>query len=282
MDLGRLRSFAEVAERGTVAAAATALGFTAPAVSQHLAKLEADLGAQLFDRAGRRLQLTDSGRALLPIALEMLDLETHARQAVSAPSDRPHFVVAGFASALAALVVPKLASMSDRMTVEVVESEDIDAMRDLSLGAVDLVLTQEYDGIAADRDQRFNFTPMISDRLRLVLPDDLAPSTTVDQLATADWLLNGSGTRCATATLQILQAQGIQPSVSATVADNDTLLALVAAGHGVTIVPELLLQGPCSGVTVAEQDLGVSRTIFAVGREVSANSIAPLIELLRP
>ncbi len=49
MDLVQLRSLVEVAERGTVAAAATAQGYTAPAVSQHLAKLEAEMQSQASD-----------------------------------------------------------------------------------------------------------------------------------------------------------------------------------------------------------------------------------------
>lgn len=59
------------------------------------------------------------------------------------------------------------------------------------------------------------------------------------------------------------------------------LLALVAAGHGVTTAPALLLEPPRPGITVTEQELGISRTIHAVSRTVSEASVSPLIELLR-
>ncbi len=52
LDFTQLRSFLEVAERGTVAAASAALGYTPPAVSQHVAKLERRLDVVLFERAG--------------------------------------------------------------------------------------------------------------------------------------------------------------------------------------------------------------------------------------
>lgn len=280
MDLGRLRSFTEVAERGTVAAAAAAQDYTAPAVSQHIAKLEHELGCALFDRAGGRLRLTDAGRALLPVARDMLDLDTRARLAVTRPAPVPHYVIAGFASALAAVVVPRLGAMAGRMTVELVEQEDTEAIRDLRLGAVDLVLTQEYEGSPAERDDRFVFTPIVTDQLRLVLPDAMAASTRVEELGEADWLLNGTGTRCAEATERILRGHGIDPAISGRIADNDTLLALVAAGHGVTIVPELLLGPHRPGVTVGTNELGLSRTIFAVSRTVSGTSVGPLVDLL--
>lgn len=281
LDLVRLRSFAEVAERGTVAAAAEALGFTAPAVSQHLAKLERELGVDLFDRAGRRLRLTDAGAALLPVALDMIDLDARARHAVHDTDELPHLVVAGFASALATILVPRLPALTGRLTIDVVEAEDADAMRDLGLGAVDLVLAQEYDGIPEQRNERFDFQPIRHDELRLVVPADMPARTEVADLGDAPWLLNGTGTRCAAATLRILDDHGLRPHIAGSVADNATLLALVAAGHGVTVAPELLLGDLPSGVRLAPQELGVRRTLLAVSRSPAAPAVASLIDVLR-
>ncbi len=280
MDLVHLRSFAHVAERGTVAAAATALDFSAPAVSQHIAKLEVELAAALFDRVGGRLRLTDAGRSLLPIALELLDLERRGRDATRQPPPNPRFVIAGFASALAALVVPKLHLLANRMTLEIMESEDTEAMRELGLGEVDVVLTQEYQGLASERDPRDHYTPLVTDRLRLVMPGTMADTTTVGELARSNWLMNGHDTRCAAATVQILKTAGLHPTIAATVADNETLLALVAADHGVTVVPELLLGPARADIVIGTQDLGVTRTIFAVNRATRNAAVAPLIEAL--
>jgi len=280
MDLVHLKSFAEVAERGTIAAAAAAQGYTAPGVSQHVAKLESALGTPLFDRVGGRLALTPAGSALLPIAFEMLDLEARGRAAVGDPGGMPHVVFAGFASAIATVLIPRLDRLRDHVTVEIIESEDTEALRDLSLGAVDIVLTQEYDGLPTERNRRFTYTPLVSDRLTLIGPPGMAPATTIDQLAHAPWLLNGRTTRCAMATTRILAAAGITPHVVATVADNATLLALVAAGQGVTVIPARVLDDTPHRVTVARQDLGVTRTIHAVTRTATTASSAPLLELL--
>ena len=67
-DTARLRAFLQVAERGTVAAAAAKMGYTAPAVSQQIGKLEQQLGVNLFDRVGGRLRLSAAGEKLLPLA----------------------------------------------------------------------------------------------------------------------------------------------------------------------------------------------------------------------
>jgi DNA-binding transcriptional LysR family regulator len=280
MDLVQLKSFAEVAERGTVAAAAQALGYTAPAVSQHLAKLEAGVGTPLFDRVGGRLALTTAGTALLPIALEMLDLDARGRAVVDRPDVAPHVAIAGFAAAIATVVIPRLDRIRAHATVEITEAEDAEALRDLGLGAVDVVLTQEHDDAPARRNARFTYTPLDRDRLTLILPPDMPATTTIEHLGDAAWLLNGRATRCAQATTEILGRAGIVPRVVGTVADNATLLALVAAGQGVTVVPARVLEHGPLDVTIATQDLGVTRTILAVTRTATTASFTWLLDLL--
>jgi DNA-binding transcriptional LysR family regulator len=280
MDPVHLSSFAQVAERGTVAAAAAAQGYTAPAVSQHIAKLERALGTQLFDRVGGRVALTAAGAALLPVAFEMLDLDARGRAAVNGPGGVAHVVFSGFASAISTVLVPRLGRLREHATIEVIEAEDTEALRDLGLGAVDVVLAQEYDGAPARRNRRFTFTPLVGDRLTLVLPPGMAASTTIEQLKDAPWLLNGRATRCALATEGILAAAGITPRVVGTIADNATLLALVAAGQGVTVVPARVLDDRRHDVTVADQDLGITRTIFAVTRTATTATLSWLLDLL--
>ena len=280
MDLVHLKSFAEVAERGTIAAAAAAQGYTAPAVSQHIAKLETVLGTQLFDRVGGRVVLTAAGGALLPIAFEMLDLDERGRAAVSEPGDVPHVVFSGFASAISTVLIPRLGQLRDHATIEITEAEDTEALRDLGLGDVDVVLTQEYEGVPAERNRRFTFTPLVGDRLTLVLPPDMAASMTIEQLEDVPWLLNGRTTRCALATKGILDAAGISPRIVGTIADNATLLALVASGLGATVVPARVLDDEQHDVTIAVQDLGITRTIYAVTRSATSAIVALLLELL--
>ncbi len=280
LDLVHLKSFAEVAERGTVAAGAAAQGYTAPAVSQHLARLEDVLDVKLFDRVRGRLVLSSAGRSLLPIAFEMLDLDARAAIAVGHTDDLPHIVVSGFATAISTVLVPRLRQLQVHSTVEIIEAEDSEALRDLSLGDVDIALTQEYEGVPERHSSRFTFTPLVRDRLVLVLPPDMAPATTIDQLQDAPWLLNGKVTRCALATESILSGAGLSPLIVGTVADNGALIALVAARQGVTVMPSCALEHGDHQVTIAEQDLGVVRTIYAVTRSAMHASMSLVLAIL--
>ncbi|MCU1345107.1 MAG: hypothetical protein JWL70_1373, partial [Acidimicrobiia bacterium] len=84
----------------------------------------------------------------------------------------------------------------------------------------------------------------------------------------------------ALATKRILRAAGIIPIIVGTVADNATLLALVAAGQGVTVVPARVLDDLQHDVTIADQDLGVTRTIYAVTRTATRPSLSLLLEAI--
>jgi DNA-binding transcriptional LysR family regulator len=73
MELRHLRYFVAVADHGTVSAAAARLHVTQPGLSRQLRQLEQQLGVDLFDREGGRLALSGTGRALLPLARDLLD-----------------------------------------------------------------------------------------------------------------------------------------------------------------------------------------------------------------
>ncbi|KAB8145161.1 LysR family transcriptional regulator [Chloroflexia bacterium SDU3-3] len=84
MDLHKLHIFATVARLGSFTRASEALHMTQPTVSQQIAVLEAQVGAQLIERQTRRLRLTSAGEALLPYAEQMLALSETAAEATRA------------------------------------------------------------------------------------------------------------------------------------------------------------------------------------------------------
>ncbi|MBB3059525.1 LysR family transcriptional regulator [Microbulbifer rhizosphaerae] len=84
MEIQWLKAFLATAEQGSVSEAAEQLHLTQPAVSKRLAALEQQLGTPLFDRIGRKLQLTDAGRALLPRARHILNEVSEAERELRA------------------------------------------------------------------------------------------------------------------------------------------------------------------------------------------------------
>src|SRR3954452_2850304 len=108
LDVTRLRVIDAVARHGSVTAAAKELHYSQPSVSHHLARLEAESGAQLLHRVGRGIRLTQAGHLLADRAAEILgridaaDAELSAHVGLTAGRVR----LAGFASAIGSLVVP--------------------------------------------------------------------------------------------------------------------------------------------------------------------------------
>ncbi|MGW1105477.1 LysR family transcriptional regulator [Streptomyces sp. NPDC002540] len=86
MEIRQLRHFMAVVTHGTFTAAARAELIVQSALSTSVRNLERELGAELFDRTGRRVILTEAGRALLPSARSVLAGAQAGRHAVAAVS----------------------------------------------------------------------------------------------------------------------------------------------------------------------------------------------------
>src|SRR5262245_4241492 len=116
LDVTRLRVLDAVARHGSVTAAARELHYSQPSVSHHLARLEAETGAQLLQRVGRGIRLTQAGRLLADRAAEIIgrldaaDAELSTHVGLTAGRVR----LAGFASAVGSLVPPAAALLAAR------------------------------------------------------------------------------------------------------------------------------------------------------------------------
>src|SRR3954454_19436950 len=129
IDLHRLRLLREVHVRGTLHAAAGALGYSPSAVSQQLTVLEREVGASLLERVGRRLRLTDAGQVLVrhaDLLLEGVEAAEAEGAAVAARRLTVTVRVAAFQSAFLRIVAPAiraLAEMHPGIRVEATEAE---------------------------------------------------------------------------------------------------------------------------------------------------------------
>jgi DNA-binding transcriptional LysR family regulator len=255
-------------------------------VSQHIARLERDLGVPLFDRVAGRLRPSEHGVALQAIAAQMLDLAEQCHHLDPAADRATPITIAGCASAITGLVVPRLADL-DRYTVTVRGIDDGRALSELRLGLADVAIVQQYGHEPIDRNPRLVYTTIATEPLRLVLPPDRSPDTTLADLDHAPWLLNGDDTSCTKAVLRLLADADITPVIAGSIDDNHALLRLVAAGLGAAIVPDLLLAGSAGSVpppdlTVTTGHLGAERTILAVTRRSSTAVHQPLLDALGP
>src|SRR5580692_4878492 len=161
LDVTRLRVLVAVARHGSVTAAAHALNYAQPSVSHHLARLEAETGTKLIQRAGRGIRLTDAGRLLAERATEVIGRLDAAENelAVFAGLRAGRLRLAAFPSALSTIVPAAAAILHERhpsVDLRLTEAEPPEAVRMLRAGYVDVALVFRHEaadsGRAGSRD----------------------------------------------------------------------------------------------------------------------------------
>src|SRR5690349_15405712 len=175
LDLRRLRLLRELEERGTLWAVATALGYSPSAVSQQLTVLEKEIGVPLLEKAGRGVKLTDAGRLLAHHAAVLLDAAEAARADLASLTGEVRGTVraGGLQSATRRVLIPALSrTLADnpQVRVEIFELELEQALPELRLGTLDVVISDEYDGHPRPRPAGLRFEQLHEERLLLVLP----------------------------------------------------------------------------------------------------------------
>lgn len=251
LDVRRLRLLRELDARGTIAAVAEAFSFSPSAVSQQLAQLERETGVKLLERVGRGVRLTPAARSILGhvdgILAQLDEVETTLAQIGSAPSGRmtlTTFQSAGTNLVPTALTI--LAREAPQVRVEVIEAEPEVALPALAAGRVDIVLAEDYLRNPRVRDPRLDRQELSRDPILVALPatHPLAQSgdpVPLTALADAPWAFTMADTfYSAMATRACNELGGFMPDVRHRANDFTVVLALVAAGHAVALVPELI------------------------------------------
>lgn len=275
LDVRRLRVLRELAARGTIAATAEALGYTAPAVSQQLAALEREAGVALLERTGRRRRLTPAGEELV----ERTEGILRQLEAAEAALERTTTHVAGvlrcaaFASAHRVLLPRAIAVLAQRhpdLRVTTQDMEPEDSLPALKLGELDLALAQEYAFAPNPSDPAIERTELLDDPLRVALPEAhrLAAAENVDvaELEAEPWIAGREGSFCHRVVIHSTRSAGYEARLAHITNDFDVEYALIRAGAGVGLVPELAGPPPPGVVLRPVKGAPPSRRIYAAVR----------------
>ncbi|SDJ16214.1 LysR family transcriptional regulator [Nonomuraea jiangxiensis] len=276
IDPRRLRVLHEVARRGGVIRAAEALHLTPSAVSQQLAQLEREVGLALIDRSQRSVSLTPAGRVLAGYAERVEEELTEARRELTRFTERlaGPVRIAAFPTVIRHVLVPairELAACHPKIVPVIHEVYGQPALRELRLGSVDLLITEQDMGLPTLPQPSLSTRLLYVDEYRIVLPPDLPdPPRTVADLARLPWVAGEPTQATGQALERLAGLHGFEPRKSHVISDFESALALVAAGHGVAIVPTLaLLDVPAGEVRVSElREVGERRldAVTRVGR----------------
>jgi DNA-binding transcriptional LysR family regulator len=284
LDVRKLLLLRELARRDTIAAVAEALCYTPSAVSQQLAALERDAGVPLLQRTGRRVRLTPAGAALAGQTEEILALLERAAAGLAAARTglAGPLRIGAFPTAMRTILPAALVALGrDHPGLELMVTElDPAAVPDaLRSGALDVALVHEYEFVPAPRDPALDTEPLLEEAIYLasagpppVVGEDTAGEDTAGEDTAGEdtagedtagedpvgghrdspWIMASPGTLCHTMAVRACQAAGFTPRIRHHADDFVTVLALVAAGQGVALVPQLGATGPPPGVVLTE------------------------------
>ncbi|MEW2134368.1 LysR family transcriptional regulator [Streptomyces sp. NPDC005435] len=293
LDVNRLRVLVEVAHAGSIAEAARTLAFTPSALSQQIAKLEAELGARLLERRPGGVVPTPVGAVLVEHGERVIGELRQARTAVdTALGVQPrHLALGSFATAAQTLVPTALAELKNRhpeAELSLVDIEPPDGYGLVTSGDLDVLITHRYPGVPPTPHPGLERRPLLADPLRLVLPSghQLAPHPTgiaLARLADETWISGAPGIPNRVCLEHLARQAEFDPRVAYESADYHVILALVGAGLGIALVPESVLAGADrSWVAVRElRGLIPAREIAVVHRRRPAVLVRELTEYLR-
>lgn len=277
IDLVALRSLLALEAHGTVAAAATATGYTPSAVSQQIKRMERDLGVVLLDRVGRGVVLTASGRVLVEHGqgiLRHLEAAMSGLQADDAPPHGP-VRIAAFSTGVRGLVAPLVADLlrtAPDVVPEVVE-RDPDEVVDLVVsGQADLGVVHNWVGVPLARPEHLCGEDLGSDVADLLVHRDhrLAggPPVTPADLLAEPWGSTPPGTICHAWFTHMFAGFPAPPRVRFWSSEWASHVRLVEEGVSVALVPRLG-RGPLPAavVPVEVRDPVPTRRIEVLWRE---------------
>ena len=262
LDVTRLRVIEAVARHGSVTAAAKELHYSQPSVTHHLARLEAETGAQLLQRVGRGIRLTQAGQLLAVRAAEILgridavDAELAAHVGLTAGRVR----LAGFSSAIGSLIpgaVAALASTHPGLQIGLTDMHPPEALELLRTGKIDVAVVFRYDETEPE-PAGVRLHHLLDDPLYLL---SSGQGQRIADLRHATWIAGCD--RCRIHLLSLCAEEGYEPQIGYTSDDMVVMQTLVAAGLGVTTMPGLALRAHRADGIVASELPGSRRHVYA-------------------
>jgi LysR family transcriptional regulator, hydrogen peroxide-inducible genes activator len=268
VELHQLRYFCAVADSGSFSRAAEQSHVSQPSLSQQILKLEDELGARLFDRLGRSVRLTDVGKTFLPRARAVLrELEAARGDVVERKDSVGGSICVGVIPTIAPYFLPaQLTFLSRRFPqarVTVVEEITPVLLERLRASVVDVAILA-----LPIRGHEFEAFPLLTENLFAALPKQhkyaKRSSLSLKDLGVEPFLLLRDGHCFRDTAVAACDRARLHPQIVFESGQFSSILSMVGAGMGVSIVPEMAVEkkSGCRFVRIADPE--ASRTVGAV------------------
>jgi DNA-binding transcriptional LysR family regulator len=282
LDVRRIRVLREVVGRGSFSAAAESLHLSQSAVSQQIATLEREAGIPLLERTSAGPSLTPAGETLMEhgdAVIARLD-EAERELAEIAGLEGGRLRLVSFPTASATLMTRAMSEFGrafPRVEMQFAEDEPENSFPALKRGDYDLAVVFDYPDFPLEFGRDVEAEQIYEEPMRIALPPGhpLAASEAVrvKDLAGDDWLCGAQPSSCRFQLLEICRKAGFEPRISFQSDDYEVIKGFVAAGLGISVLPELA--GGHPGIELREiVPVAPVRRVWAVTRASESRSPA--------
>lgn len=269
MDIRQLKTFIAIAEHGTFAKAADAVGLTASAVSQQIQALEAEVRSELFDRSTRPITLNSQGLQMLEAAQGLVRSAEDIVDAISGRAIGGTFTIGSVRSSALSLLPRAIIELKKdypdlKIKLHVANTDEL--LNDVVSGRLDSAMVAEYSGVPST----LRWSPFIKEPLFAIAPRGTEPMPASEMLSRLPYVKFISRFRLANIIETEVARSGIVTNV---IAEIDTITAVVACvvhGLGASVAPwSALKETPEEVVAVPFGDPQIYRQIGLIERRAS-------------
>lgn len=271
----RYEVFLKTTEIGNITKTAEALGYTQSGVSHAINSLEEECGFQLFIRSKFGVRLTEDGRRILPVIQEIVNSREKLRQTIATINglELGTIRVGAFSSASVnwlPKIIKKFREQHPNIEFQLMNGDYEEVNSWIAAGTIDcgFVTMPGEDG--------FEVFPLVQDRLLVIVPKDHpfnnAPYFPFEQMAKEAFILPGEGSNYDLG--RLLRSSHVKPNVVFSASDDYATIAMVACGLGISVLPELILQGATPEICAVNLEHESYRTIGIAVRAAQAASPA--------
>jgi DNA-binding transcriptional LysR family regulator len=243
-NIDRYEIFLTTVELGNITAAADRLGYTQSGVSRAIAMLEEELGFALFVRSQKGVHLTSSGEQVLDAIRFLVNGRRHLDKIVDEINGLNSGTVrVGTFTSVSVNWLPQILQgfqkLYPRIDFQLYDGDYSEIGEWLEIGEIDCGF------LSAPVSSNLNFVSLYQDPMLVILPPDHPlsheESVRIDQLHDEQFLVPGSSND---ADIRLLMAQlNIHPKIKYVLNNEISIAAMVEHGHGVTILPSLIMKG---------------------------------------
>ncbi|WP_164520273.1 LysR family transcriptional regulator [Specibacter cremeus] len=285
LNLNHLRTLVEVVRLGSFTAAGNRLGYTASAVSQQMSALEKATNIRLFVRSARSVHPTQAAHAMGQQALKLLrDADNLLAAGLAAGGSAVRELRVGAFPSVATFVLSQIVEMPHwqvpSVQVKISIGEPSAVVPGLRVGGeldVGIVYQVGESGLALPQGVSRHW--LGEDPYKVVVPAGWGfahgSRMSLEALNDVPWILHLRGSSDANVFDFVLANAGLHPRVVASSDDFNATLRLIAAGHGVAMVPQLAMtECPAGVVEVEVPEIALTRKLMALCAEDAPADLA--------